>query len=169
MRQRWESRPADGPDGFGIARSGNVYMSLLAANQIAVIRPDGSEVERFPPVPLTGENGSSVPFDSPSSASFLGTRIMVANQAFFTGNRDHHAILDVETGEPGLPELIPATAALTPAELDARRRAQARARRRARREARQRRERRERRRTQDPCASAAVAGFAACSVPAGTR
>ena len=41
------------------------------------------------------------------TSSFLGTRLMVANQAFVSGDKTHHAILDVEAGEEGLPELIP--------------------------------------------------------------
>jgi hypothetical protein len=110
MRQLWESRPLDGPDAFGIARSGNVYIALLVANQIAVIGPDGIERERFPATPGTGDNGSAVPFDNPSSARFAGTRLMVANQSFLTADPAHQAILDVETGEPGLPEHIPANA-----------------------------------------------------------
>jgi sugar lactone lactonase YvrE len=107
LRQLWESGPADLPDGFAIARSGNLYVPLAgAANQIAVLAPDGRELERFPSTPGDGGNGSPVPFDTPSSARFLGTRLMVANQSF-TGNREHQALLDVETGEAGLPELIP--------------------------------------------------------------
>jgi hypothetical protein len=77
-----------------------------AANQIAVLAPDGRELERFPSASGDGSNGSPVPFDTPSSARFLGTRIIVANQSF-TGNREHQALLDVETREDGLPELIP--------------------------------------------------------------
>jgi sugar lactone lactonase YvrE len=115
MTQLWESRPADGPDGFGIARSGTIYMSLLASNQLAAIDPQGVEKERFPSAPGGGANGSAVPFDGPSNASFLGTRVMVANQSYFSGDRTHHAILDVETGEEGLPELVPpATRVETP-------------------------------------------------------
>ena len=112
MEELWASGPADGPDGFAIARSGAIYMTLLVTNQIAVIGPDGSEVERFPQQPGTGENGSSVPFDSPSSARFLGTRLIVAQQSYFMGDPSHQAILDVETGEEGLPELIPPNAGL---------------------------------------------------------
>jgi hypothetical protein len=107
MTQLWESRAADGPDGFGIAKSGAIYMSLLATNQLAVIEANGTERERFPRTPGSGDNGSAVPFDGPSNVSFLGTRLMVANQAFFSGDRTRHAILDVESGEEGLPELIP--------------------------------------------------------------
>ena len=110
MEELWESGPADGPDGFAIARSGAIYMTLLVKNQIAVIGPDGAEVERFPQVPGTGENGSSVPFDSPSSARFLGTRLIVAQQSYFMGDPSRQAILDVEAGEQGLPELIPPNA-----------------------------------------------------------
>ncbi len=113
MTQFWESRPADGPDGFTIAQSGTVYITLLASNQIAVIGPDGTERERFPTAPGSGDNGSSVPFDSPSSARFLGTRLIVAQQSFFAGDPNHWAILDVEAGEPGLPELIPPSAGLS--------------------------------------------------------
>jgi hypothetical protein len=107
MTQFWESRPADGPDGFGIARSGNIYIALLASNQLAMIDPQGLEKERFPSAPGPGDNGSPVPFDAPSNASFLGTRVVVGNQAYFSGERAHQAILDVETGEEGLPELVP--------------------------------------------------------------
>ena len=107
MTEFWESRPADGPDGFGIARSGNIYIALLATNQLAMIDPQGVEKERFPSAPGGGDNGSPVPFDSPSNASFLGTRVVVGNQSYFNGDRAHQAILDVETGEEGLPELIP--------------------------------------------------------------
>ena len=108
LRQLWESGPADLPDGFAIAASGNFYVPLAgAANQIAVLGPDGSERERF------GANGSPVPFDTPASARFLDTRLIVANQSF-TGNRDNQALLDVETREGGLPELIPGLDRMAP-------------------------------------------------------
>ena len=110
MEELWESQPVDGPDGFAVARSGNIYITLLAANQIAAIGPDGAEIERFPQEPGSGENGSQVPFDSPSSARFLGTSLIVAQQSYFMGDPTHQAILDVEVGERGLPELIPANA-----------------------------------------------------------
>jgi sugar lactone lactonase YvrE len=107
LKQLWESRPFDGPDGFAIARSGAIYVAALLANQLIVVNPDGTERERFPSTPLLGDNGSAVPFDAPSSVRFLGTRLMVANQSYVTGDATHQAILDVEAGEPGLPEFIP--------------------------------------------------------------
>lgn len=108
LRTVWRSRPLDLPDGFAIARDGTVYVALLGPSQIAVVEPDGTELERFPELPLTGDNGSPAPFDAPSSAAFLGTRLLVPNQSYITGNQDHQTILDVETGEPGLPPFIPA-------------------------------------------------------------
>jgi sugar lactone lactonase YvrE len=97
IKQLWESGPAEGPDGFAIAKSGRIYVSLLVANAIAVVNPDGSEQAR----------ASSPLFDNPSSVSFLGTRLMVANQSFIAGDAAKQAILDVEAGERGLRELIP--------------------------------------------------------------
>jgi len=111
IRQVWEGRPADAADGLAIARSGHVYIALAGpTNQLVEVSPSGQELVRFPATPLTGDNGSPVPFDAPSSAMFLGTRLIVANQAFISGNTAHMAILDVETGEAGLAPLIPANA-----------------------------------------------------------
>jgi hypothetical protein len=106
LEQMWQSGPAESPDGFGVAQSGRIYVALLTTNQIAVVAPDGTEVERFPSG-TGGENSSGVPFDSPSSAKFLGTRLMVPNQSYFAGDPSHQTVLDVETGEQGLNELIP--------------------------------------------------------------
>lgn len=97
IKQLWESRPFDGPDGFAIAKSGRIYVSLLLANAVAVVNPDGSEQTR----------ASSPLFDNPSSVAFLGTRMMIANQSYVQGSAAHMAILDTEAGEPGLPEFIP--------------------------------------------------------------
>jgi sugar lactone lactonase YvrE len=117
VTQLWESRPADAPDGIALARSGRVYMALVGpTNQIAVVNPDGSEAERFPQTPFTGEDGSSVPFDSVSSVMFLGTRLIVAQQSYELGDAAHQAILDVEAGEEGVPEHIPPNAGLRPGE-----------------------------------------------------
>jgi hypothetical protein len=91
-----------------IARSGNFYVPLAGdANQIAVVAPDGRELERFPQEEGSGQNGSPAPFDTPSSARFSGTHLIVPNQSFATGDRDRQTLLDVEVDEPGLTELIP--------------------------------------------------------------
>lgn len=103
----WESLPGELPDGFGIARSGRIYLATVGTTQqLVVLGPGGRELERFPEAPGAGENGSSVPFDTPSNATFHGTRVLVANQSFF-GNSDHHVILDVEVGERGRSPYLP--------------------------------------------------------------
>jgi sugar lactone lactonase YvrE len=114
LERVWESQPVDGPDGFWIARSGRIYAALAGSNQIAVISRDGTDLGRFPSAPQTGANGSDVPFDTPSSVMFKGSRLIVANQSFFTGDPANQAILDVEAGERGMPEFIPRRAGLGP-------------------------------------------------------
>lgn len=114
MHLLWESRPGDLPDGFGIGRSGRIYIADAGlSNQIVVLRADGTELERFPKAPATGDNGSAIPFDTPSSATFLGRRILVANQSYL-GTGDNHAVLDVEVGERGQPVFIPRSAGRRP-------------------------------------------------------
>jgi hypothetical protein len=110
LQTLWTSRPGDLPDGFGIGRSGHVYVALAGlANQLVELTASGAEVARFGQ-PATGANGSSVPFDTPCSATFLGTRVLVANQSAVQGDPSHQAILDVEVGEPGLAAYLPETA-----------------------------------------------------------
>jgi sugar lactone lactonase YvrE len=107
LRQLWESGPADAPDGFAIAQSGRIYIALTGTNQLGVLSPQGQEIERFPSQPQSGDNGSSIPFDNPSSVAFLGKRLIVANQSYISGDATHQALLSVYAGEDGLPELIP--------------------------------------------------------------
>ena len=88
-----------------------MYVALAGlANQLVELTASGTEVTRFPQVPLTGDNGSSVPFDTPCSATFLGTRVLVANQSAVAGDPSHQAILDVEVGETGQAPYLPKTA-----------------------------------------------------------
>jgi sugar lactone lactonase YvrE len=111
LRTLWTSRPTDLPDGFGIGRSGRIYVALAGlANQLVRLSPTGRELGRFPDVPLTGDNGSPVPFDTPCSATFLGTRVLVANQSAVQGDATHQAILSVEVGEAGAPPYVPRAA-----------------------------------------------------------
>jgi sugar lactone lactonase YvrE len=101
LTQLWESGPADGPDGLAIGASGRIYVALVGAGQIAVLDPAGRELTRYGQ-PVTGDNGSPVPFDSPSGVAFLGTRLLVANQSYVAGDAAHQAILAAETGDTGL-------------------------------------------------------------------
>jgi hypothetical protein len=108
LRTLWTSRPADLPDGFGIGRSGHLYVALAGLSaQIVELTPDGAEVDRFPDTPLTGDNGSPIPFDTPCNATFLGTKVLVANQSAILGDADHQAVLSVEVGERGRAPYLP--------------------------------------------------------------
>lgn len=103
----WTSLPGDLPDGFGLARSGRIYIANAGLSaQLVVLSRDGEELERFPEAPGSGENGSSIPFDTPSNATFQGRRVLVANQSY-SGESEHHAVLDVYVGERGVPVYLP--------------------------------------------------------------
>lgn len=113
LKTLWTSRPTELPDGFGIGRSGKIYIANVGlTNQLVVLSPSGKELERFPKSAGAGKNGSPVPFDGPSNATFLGTRVLVANQSPIAGDRTHHVILDVEVGETGVPNWVPAGSVL---------------------------------------------------------
>lgn len=109
----WTSRPGEVPDGFGIARSGHVYVAMAGLSaQLVELSARGREVDRFPDVPLTGDNGSSIPFDTPSNATFRGTSVLVANQSAVRGEASHQAILKVEVRERGRAPYLPKRASL---------------------------------------------------------
>ncbi|MCW2766006.1 MAG: SMP-30/Gluconolaconase/LRE-like region [Nocardioides sp.] len=104
----WTSQPTELPDGFGVGRSGHIYIAMAGLTaQLVELSASGRELDRFPDTPFTGENGSSIPFDTPCSATFLGSRVLVANQSAIAGDAAHQAILDVEVGEPGRAPYLP--------------------------------------------------------------
>ena len=108
LQTLWTSRAGDLPDGFGVGRSGHVYVALAGLSaQLVELSATGAELDRFPDALLTGDNGSAVPFDTPCSATFLGTRVLVANQSAIAGDAAHQAILAVDVGETGLAPYLP--------------------------------------------------------------
>ena len=113
LRQLWESKSTEAPDGFAVARSGNVYIALVGpnANQIVEVSPDGSEIARFPDA--ASNAAMPVPYDEPSSVQFDGERMIVTNLSYFAGNSAHQVLFDVWAGEPGQPVYVP-PAAVTP-------------------------------------------------------
>ncbi len=70
-------------------------------------RPPARSSTASPTLPLTGDNGSPIPFDTPCSATFLGTKVLVANQSAIFGDAGHQAILAVEVGERGRAPYLP--------------------------------------------------------------
>lgn len=108
LRTLWTSAPGDLPDGFGVGRSGRIYVAMAGLSaQLVELTADGEELGRFPERPLTGDNGSPIPFDTACSATFHGTRVLVANQSAVLGDASHQAILAVEVGERGRAPYLP--------------------------------------------------------------
>lgn len=114
LRQVWESGPAEAPDGFAVARSGNVYVALVGpfANAVVELSPQGQEIARVPANPLANAV-LPVPFDAPGSVTFDGDNVLVANQSTFAGNTANMALLEIAVGEPGLPLSAPPLSAGT--------------------------------------------------------
>ena len=107
LRKLWESGPADAPDGCALARSGHIYVALVGgSNQIVELNAQGHQLARFG-TQYTGANDSSVPFDSPSGLAWLGTNLIVANQAYLDQNTANMALLNVATGERGRALFVP--------------------------------------------------------------
>ena len=80
--------------GLAFAKSGNLYVSLLGPNQVAVLGPNGNEIRRI----------SDPRFMSPWGLAFLGKSLLVTNGDLEPG--DHPAawkIFKVDVGETGLP------------------------------------------------------------------
>ena len=107
LTKLWESGPREGPDGFALAASGNIYLALVGpgANQIVEISPKGQEIARAPDAATNAQ--MEVPFDEPSSVQFDGKRLIVTNDSFFAGDQSHMVLFDVFAGEAGEPVFVP--------------------------------------------------------------
>jgi hypothetical protein len=102
LEQVWESLPLDGPDGIALARSGNVYVALAGANQLALLSPRFEEIARTPESAAANQS-EEVPLDAPGSLAFLDDRVLVTNHSAIRGDPESWAVLDVFAGERGLP------------------------------------------------------------------
>lgn len=86
--------------GIAFAKSGNLYVSLIGPNQIAILDPAGNEIRRI----------SSPLFHSPWGLAFVGRSLLVTNGDLEPGdNPDAWKIFKVFVGETGLPLNQPRT------------------------------------------------------------
>ena len=86
--------------GLAFAKSGNLYVSLLGPNQVAVLDPAGNEIGRI----------SDPRFHSPWGLAFLGNSLLVTNGDLEPAtNPDAWKIFRVDVGETGLPLNRPRT------------------------------------------------------------
>jgi sugar lactone lactonase YvrE len=80
--------------GLAFSKAGNLYVSLLGPNQIAVLDSAGNEVRRI----------SDPRFFSPWGLAFLGNKLLVTNGDLEPGDHpDAWKIFKVDVGETGLP------------------------------------------------------------------
>jgi hypothetical protein len=80
--------------GLAFAKSGDLYVSLLGPNQVAVLDPAGDETRRI----------SDPRFHSPWGLAFVGNSLLVTNGDLEPGdNPAAWRIFRVAVGEPGLP------------------------------------------------------------------
>jgi hypothetical protein len=84
--------------GIAFAKSGNLYVSLLGPNQVAVLDPAGNEIGRI----------SDPWFHSPWGLAFMGKSLLVTNGDLEPGaHPDAWKIFRVNVGEVGLPLIRP--------------------------------------------------------------
>ena len=99
--------PDSCPAGLAFGSSGKLYASLLLANQVLVLNPDGSEQRRFPSKEANARQ--QIPYDSPGLLALDGEGwLLVSNEALTTP--EHSAILKAfvddspaPLAEPSLP------------------------------------------------------------------
>src|SRR3954470_4353166 len=80
LTQVWESRPADAPDGFALAQTGNVYVALAGSNQVVLLSPQFAELARSPENAAANE-AEEIPLDGPASLAWLGDRLLLSNHS----------------------------------------------------------------------------------------
>ncbi|MFZ0043321.1 MAG: hypothetical protein WAK93_18575, partial [Solirubrobacteraceae bacterium] len=108
LRQIWESAAGEAPDGFALARSGDIYLSLVgpSGNAVVELSPQGTEIARVP-ANAAANAAMSVPFDAPGSVSFEGDNLIVTNESSLNNDSADWALLQISAGEPGQPLSLP--------------------------------------------------------------
>jgi sugar lactone lactonase YvrE len=90
--------PGPQPTTLAFAKSGNLYVSLLGPNQVAVLDPAGNEIRRI----------SDPRFLSPWGLAFVGSSLLVTNGDLEPGvHPEAWQIFRVNVGEPGLALIKP--------------------------------------------------------------
>ena len=97
--------PVDGPDNLAFGESGKLYVALAFVNQIAVLRPDGTEEIRFSGPAQDGNR--SVRWDAPAGVAFDNSSrsLLVTNHALVAGLVDESlfVVFDVYVNDVGYP------------------------------------------------------------------
>jgi hypothetical protein len=103
--QLFHEFPGDGPDNLAFGESGKLYVALAFANQIAVLRPDGTEEVRFSGPAQDGNRW--VRWDAPAGVAFDNSSrsLLVTNHALVAGLVDESlfVVFDVYVNDVGYP------------------------------------------------------------------
>jgi hypothetical protein len=108
----WKSGVAQAPDGFAVSRNHrDVYIAMAgpAANEVVEVAHHGGTWTAIWHAPRTvdGVGSSPVMWDTATSVQFLGTRILVTNQSYFTDISAHWVVFDVEASQRGMALFVP--------------------------------------------------------------
>jgi sugar lactone lactonase YvrE len=117
LKSLWSSSPGQAPDGFAVSKNRrHVYIAMAgpSGNSVVEVAHHSADWTTAWQVPKTpdGAGDSPVPWDTATSVQFLGRRILVTNQAYFTDDSSHWVVFDVEAGETGLHLFVPKHAGL---------------------------------------------------------
>jgi len=89
-----------GVSAIAFGSSGKLYVTLMGANQVSVLRPDGSEERRFPDLENPG------PYDAPLFPAFDGHGyLLITNLAIRAPEKS--AVLRAWVNDKGLPLVRP--------------------------------------------------------------
>lgn len=111
----WSSSEGQAPDGFAVSNNHrHVYIAMAgpSGNSVVEVAHRGKAWQAVWQVPK-GASSSPVTWDTATSVQFLGRRILVTNQAYFTDISSHWVVFDVEAGERGMPLFVPKNAGPT--------------------------------------------------------
>jgi sugar lactone lactonase YvrE len=108
----WSSAAGQAPDGFAVSRSRrHVYIAMAGPTASSVVEVNhtdhGWQTGITIPKTQNGIGDSPVLWDTATSVQFLGRRILVTNQAYFTDIKSHWVIFDVRTARHGQPDFVP--------------------------------------------------------------
>ncbi len=113
LQELWSSGRAEAPDGFALSRSGSVYVALSgpSGNTLAELaRTATGHWHKVWQEPAATTVSGPVPWDTPTSAEFMGRHILVTNQGYFSGDTSHMVVFSVRVNQRPAPIYVPRSA-----------------------------------------------------------